>query len=94
MPVRKRKPYMSASPQIEGFVKALIKSGVITKEQAIDAFKVARQSDKSTSQSLVQLGYATEVEVIEAMAKYHRMGAPIHPQPRCYRGAGDSIEYL
>ena len=64
---------MSASPQIEGFVKALIKSGVITKEQAIDAFKVSRQSDKSMAQSLVQLGYATEVEVIEAMAKYHRM---------------------
>ena len=64
---------MSASPQIEGFVKALIKSGVITKEQAIDAFKVARQSDKSMAQALVQLGYATEVEVIEAMAKYHRM---------------------
>ena len=54
-------------------MKALIKSGFITKEQAIDAHKVARQSDKSTSQALVQLGYATEVEVIETMAKYHRM---------------------
>ena len=64
---------MAASPQIEGFVKALVKSGVITKEQALDAHKVARQSGKSTSQALVQLGYATEVEIIEAMAKYHRM---------------------
>jgi len=59
--------------QIEGFVKALIKSGIITKEQAIDAYKLSRQSDKSMAQALVQTGYATEVEVIEAMAKYHRM---------------------
>ena len=64
---------MAASPQIEGFVKALVKSGVITKEQALDAHKMARQSGKSTSQALVQTGYATEVEIIEAMAKYHRM---------------------
>jgi type IV pilus assembly protein PilB len=64
---------MSASIQIDGFVKALIKTGVITKDQALDALNLSRQSDKSMSQALVQLGYATEVEVIETMAKYHRM---------------------
>lgn len=64
---------MSTSIQIDGFVKTLIKSGVITKEQAVDAHKLSRQSGKSMSQALIQQGYATEVEVIEAMAKYHRM---------------------
>ena len=61
------------SVQIDGFVKALIKSGVITKDQALDAHNLARKGDKSMSQALVQQGYATEVEIIEAMAKYHRM---------------------
>jgi type IV pilus assembly protein PilB len=58
---------------VEGFVKALIKSGVITKDQALDAMKLSKQTGKSINQALIEKGYAEEVELVQTMAKYHRM---------------------
>lgn len=62
-----------AKSTIEGFVKILLDSGVITKDQIVDADSTAKQTNRPIAQSLVQLGYATEEEVMRAMAKFHRM---------------------
>lgn len=61
------------SAVMDGFAKILITTGVITKEQAVDADGLARKSKKPFAQAVVQLGYATEDEVMEAMARFHRM---------------------
>ena len=56
-----------------GFVDLLIKSGVLGKDQAVDADNLARQTNISLAQALVKLGYATESEVMQALARFHRM---------------------
>ena len=56
-----------------GFVDLLIKSGVLGKDQAVDADNLARQTNISLAEALVKLGYATEAEVMRAMAKFHGM---------------------
>ncbi len=57
------------------FVKILIKSGVVSKDQVIDADNLARSSNPpiSLSDALVRTGYANEKEVMKAMAKHHRL---------------------
>ncbi len=57
----------------DGFVKRLIASGAVTKEQVIDADSLAKQTKKQLAQCLVQLGYATEEEVMKALAQHNRM---------------------
>ena len=63
----------SMSSIFDGFVKRLIASGAVTKEQVIDADSLAKQTKKQLAQCLVQLGYATEEEVMKALAQHNRM---------------------
>ena len=62
-----------AKKQIRGFLKELLLAGVISKEQVIDAQKQAKQTGKTIAQTIVQLEYATDKEVMKAQAKAHRM---------------------
>ena len=62
-----------ADPLKNGFVKILIKNGVVTKDQVIDADNLAKQTKESLSKSLVKIGYATDREVMEALASFNRM---------------------
>jgi len=57
------------------FAKILIKSGVVSKDQILDADNMARSSNPpmSLADALVKTGYATQVEVTTALAKYHRL---------------------
>lgn len=57
----------------DGFIKILLDENVITKEQVVDAESLAKQTSKPTSATLVQLGYATEEEVMRALATHNRM---------------------
>lgn len=61
------------APILDGFVKRMIANGSITKEQVLDADGLSRQSNKSLAACLVQLGYATEEEVIKAQAQHYRL---------------------
>ncbi len=56
-----------------GFVDILLKSGIVAKDQIVDAENLAKQSNTSLADALVRLGYATEIEVMRALAKFHRM---------------------
>jgi type IV pilus assembly protein PilB len=56
-----------------GFVKILLDSKVITMDQLKDAEGLAKQTNKPVAHALVQLGYATEAEVMKALAKHNRM---------------------
>jgi len=62
-----------AKKQIRGFLKELLLAGVISKEQVIDAQKQAKQTGKTIAQTIIQLEYATDKEVMKAQAKAHRM---------------------
>jgi type IV pilus assembly protein PilB len=55
------------------FVALLIKSGVLSKDQAVDAENLARQQNSTLAAALIKLGYATEEEVMRALAKTHRL---------------------
>jgi type IV pilus assembly protein PilB len=55
------------------FVNLLIKSGVLSKDQAVDADNLARQQNTTLAAALIKLGYATEEEVMRALAKTHRL---------------------
>jgi type IV pilus assembly protein PilB len=55
------------------FVNLLIKSGVLSKDQAVDADNLARQQNSTLAAALIKLGYATEEEVMRALAKTHRL---------------------
>ncbi len=61
------------SSPLNGFEKILVKSGIVSKDQVIDADGIARQNKTSLAQALVQLGYATDNEVMTAMATHHHM---------------------
>ena len=56
-----------------GFVKVLIKQGIVGKDQILDADNLANQTGKSLGEALVTLGYATEKEVMVALAAFNRM---------------------
>jgi type IV pilus assembly protein PilB len=62
-----------SSPVFDGFVKKMIAAGVVTKEQVLDADAMSKQTGKPLTQCLVQLGYATEEEVMRAQAQFYRM---------------------
>lgn len=59
--------------KIDGFLRELLQAGTISKEQLVDAQGQAKQTGKSVAQTITQLGYATEEEVMMALAKSHRM---------------------
>ena len=59
--------------KIDGFLRELLQAGTISKEQVLDAQGQAKQTGKSVAQTIVQLGYATDEEVMMALAKSHRM---------------------
>jgi type IV pilus assembly protein PilB len=59
--------------EFNGFVKILIKNGVVTNDQVIDADNLSRQTKSTLAKSLVKLGYATDREVMQAMASHHHM---------------------
>ena len=57
----------------QGFIKILLDSGVITEDQVVDAESLSKQVGKPVAHTLVQLGYATEEEVMRALATHFRM---------------------
>ncbi|MDG1872856.1 MAG: GspE/PulE family protein [Mariniblastus sp.] len=59
--------------EYKGFVKILLDQGVITDEQVTDAESLAVQTSKTVAITLVQLGYATEEEVMRSRATHNRM---------------------
>ena len=61
------------SSTLSGFVEVLIKNGIVGKDQVVDADGLARQNKTTLAQALVQLGYATDSEVMKAMALAHHM---------------------
>ena len=56
-----------------GFVKLLIDGGIVGQDQVLDAENLSKQTGKEIGITLVELGYATDVEVMTAKAKHHRM---------------------
>lgn len=50
----------------------LIRQGVVSREQIVDAQQMVKQSGGRLSDALVKLGYATGEEVVKAMAEEHR----------------------
>ena len=59
--------------KVDGFIQILLKSGAVTKEQVADAESLAKQKNKSVGETLHSLGYATEEEVMRALATHNRM---------------------
>lgn len=59
--------------KIDGFLRELLQAGTISKDQLLDAQAQAKKTGKSVAQTITQLGYATEEEVMMALAKSHRM---------------------
>ena len=57
------------------FAKILIKSGMVSKDQILDANNMARSGSTkiSLAEALVKLGYATPTEVTSTLAKLHRL---------------------
>lgn len=55
------------------FAQILIKQGVISAEQFAEAEQVARDTGRNAADALVQLGYATSTEVMQAVAAEHRL---------------------
>ena len=55
--------------EIRGFIKILIKSGVITKDMFVDASQTAKTTGTTVAEALVSLGYATDIEVVKAIAE-------------------------
>jgi len=56
-----------------GWVKLLIKQGVISKDQVIDAQNVAKQTGDSLAVTIVKLDYAADFDVMAAQAAFHKM---------------------
>lgn len=50
----------------------LIRHGVVSREQIVDAQQMVKQSGGKLADALVKLGYATGEEVVKAMAEEHR----------------------
>ncbi|MEM9941306.1 MAG: ATPase, T2SS/T4P/T4SS family [Planctomycetota bacterium] len=58
---------------LSGFIKILLQSKTVTKEQVVDAQNLAKQTNKPIAQTLIQLGYATEEEVMKSLAEHNRL---------------------
>ena len=58
---------------VEAYIKLLVKHKIVSKEQVIDADKVARKDNSDIGQALVKLGYASEEHVMKAIAKANGM---------------------
>lgn len=56
-----------------GFIKLLIDQGILGEDQVNDAQNLAKQTNKPVATTLVKLGYATDSEVMIALATYHKM---------------------
>ncbi len=59
--------------ELKGFAKILIERGVITKDMFVDAEQTARTTSGAVSDALVKLGYATDIEVMKAVAEEHQL---------------------
>jgi len=59
--------------ELKGFVKILIDRGVITKDMFVDAAQTAKTTSGEVSDALVKLGYATDVEVMTAVAEVNQL---------------------
>jgi len=53
---------------VDKFVKILVKHKIVTKEQVIDADKLAKKKNIKLADALVELEYATEEKVMKAIA--------------------------
>jgi type IV pilus assembly protein PilB len=62
-----------ATERINGFGKVLIDKGIISIEQYKEADVVARETNSTIAEALVKLGHATGDEVMEAIARVHRL---------------------
>ena len=62
-----------AKKKIPEYLKELHRAGVVSKEQLIDAKEQAKQTGKTIAHTIVQLDYATDEDVMKALAKAHRM---------------------
>jgi len=58
---------------VEAYVKLLVKHKIVSKDQVIDADKVARKDNSDLGVALVKLGYASEEHVMKAKAKANGM---------------------
>ena len=59
--------------ELKGFAKILIDRGVITKDMFVDAEQTAKSTSSRIADTLVKLGYATDVEVMKAVAEEHQV---------------------
>ena len=57
--------------EIKGFAKILIDRGVITRDMFVDAEQTAKTTASEVSDALIKLGYATDIEVMTAVAEEH-----------------------
>lgn len=58
---------------VEAYVKLLVKHKIVTKDQVIDADRIARKNNTDLGQAIVELGYASEEHVMKARAKSNGM---------------------
>ena len=58
---------------VEAYIKLLVKHKIVTKDQVIDADKLARKNEITLGQALVELGYASEEHVMKSIAKTNGM---------------------
>jgi len=58
---------------VEAYVKLLVKHKIVSKDQVIDADKVARKNNSTIGATLVELGYASEEHVMKSIAKTNGM---------------------
>ncbi|MGI9519731.1 MAG: GspE/PulE family protein [Pirellulaceae bacterium] len=59
--------------EIKGFAKILIDRGIITRDMFVDAEQTAKTTASEVSDALVKLGYATDIEVMTAVAQEHQL---------------------
>ena len=50
---------------VDRFVKILVKHKIVTKEQVLDADKLAKKKNVKLAEALVELEYATEEQVMK-----------------------------
>ena len=58
---------------VEAYIKLLVKHKIVTKDQVIDADKLARKNNTNLGQALIELGYASEEHVMKSIAKTNGM---------------------
>ncbi len=66
-------PVTAAGPS--GIGEALLREGLITKDQLAAAIREQKQNGTSIGYSLVKLGHIPELEVVKVLARQHRMPA-------------------